>query len=254
MKRKIEISDSLQIFEVFYMQTSLSISASFHLHLSQKTDFTSDDLNLTSFKSFQLLNKPVVLIEASTKILEHSQYQSHPSTVSILYEQIPATIELAPEQSETEYIYITIIQPDSSDIEAKFREIHTNPENILQSHTNEWQKFWAEKRISVEGNENLSKSIDASLFALASALPSLNTSHSRARYYGLSPAGLGLNRTAEVYLGHSFWDTEIWMHPTILLLQPEWSELLLDYRHFMRNAAHDNAVKTGYKGYRLTIS
>lgn len=61
---------------------------------------------------------------------------------------------------------------------------------------------------------------------------------------------MGLNRDLEVYLGHSFWDTEVWMLPSILLLQPKWSAELLNYRYAMRTAARDNANKTGYKGYR----
>lgn len=241
----------MQSFANEYKQMSIYIAVPLRVRLFQTVDFNSDDLELKSSKSFEILNKPVVLIEASTKMVEHPLYQPQHSTVSILYEQIPTTIELPTQQTEIEYIFIAIIQRDSTKIEGKFREIHANPQNLLQSHTNEWRTFWSEKRISVDGNENLSNSLDASLYALASALPSLNTSHSRAQYYGLSPAGLGLDRTTEVYMGHSFWDTEVWMHPTILLLQPQWSEQLLNYRHLMRGAAHDNALKTGYTGYRF---
>lgn len=227
-----------------------SISATLQLHLSQKTNFNSDDLVKKSSKSSQILNKPVVIIEAQTKLVEDPLYQSNLSTVSILYEQVPSTIDLLPEQTETEYIWITLIERDSTDIEEIFKEIHENEQDLLKSHTNEWRQFWDEKRISAEGNVDLSNSIDASLFALASALPSLNTSTTRSRFYGLSPSGLGLDRASENYQGHSFWDTEVWMHPPILLLQPKWSEELLNYRHFLRDAAHDNAIKTGYKGTR----
>lgn len=193
------------------------------------------------------------LIEAATKILEDPMYQHNFSTVSILYEKIPPNIELLPDQNESEYIWIALIQCVSIDILKIYQEIKGNQNDLLQLHSNEWQQFWSARRISVEGNDELSKSIDASLFAIASALPSINASHPRKTYYGLSPAGLGLDRTAEVYQGHSFWDTEIWMHPIILLLEPKWSEELLNYRHFMRKTAHDNAIKTGYKGYRLLI-
>lgn len=203
-----------------------------------------------STKSSTIFNKSVTIVEASTKVLEDPIYQRDFSTVSMLYEKIPETIELLPAQNEVEFIWITLVQQNSSDIEEIFSKLHENSFDLLKTHTNEWQQFWTDKQISVEGNEELSNAIDASIYALASALPSLNTSRPRQIYYGLSPAGIGLSRDLEVYNGHSFWDTEIWMHPTILLLEPKWSKELLNYRHFMKETAHDNAVNTSYEGYR----
>lgn len=43
---------------------------------------------------------------------------------------------------------------------------------------------------------------------------------------------------------------KMWMHPPLLLLNPEWSQDLLDYRYRSRKAAADNANHTGYEGYR----
>lgn len=220
------------------------------MHLIKGNVSESVDLTIKSLKSLKISEKSVKIVEAFTNCVEDPLYQREHSTVSILYEDIPSIIELLPEQIETEFIWITLIQQNSSDIEKIFQELHENSFNLLKSHTNEWQKFWSEKRISIDGNEELSNAIDASVYALASALPSLNTSRPRRLFYGLSPAGLGLNRQLEVYNGHSFWDTEIWMHPVILFLQPEWSKELLNYRHILKETAHDNAVNTSYKGYR----
>lgn len=211
----------------------------------------SVDLLLKSSKLSKISDKSVTILEATTKILEDPIYQHDLSTVSVLYEQIPDIIELLPDQVSVEFVWIMLIQQNSSDIEKRFCELHKNSFDLLRIHTNEWQQFWEDKEITTEGNEELSNAIDASIYALASALPSLNTSQPRQTYFGLSPAGLGLKRDLEVYNGHSFWDTEIWMHPTVLLLEPQWSEELLNYRHFMRNTAYDNAVNTSYKGYRF---
>lgn len=52
------------------------------------------------------------------------------------------------------------------------------------------------------------------------------------------------------YQGHSFWDTEIWMHPPMLLLQPEWSKDLLNYRYNTRYAAEAHAQQTNFDGWR----
>lgn len=50
--------------------------------------------------------------------------------------------------------------------------------------------------------------------------------------------------------GHNFWDTEIWMLPPIMLMNPKWSEIILHYRTMMLNTARDNAILTGHKGAR----
>jgi trehalose/maltose hydrolase-like predicted phosphorylase len=56
---------------------------------------------------------------------------------------------------------------------------------------------------------------------------------------GLS--GLGYN-------GHIFWDSELWMYPSLLLLHPEIAKSLLEYRFERLEAARRNAFMHGYKG------
>lgn len=239
-------------FRAFFL-TFCSFSAKIQLYLTQENVNESDDLLIKSTKTSQIRNKTVIIVEASTKILEDPKYQREYSTVSILYEKIPNMIELLPDQTVVEFTWIMVIKQNVSDIENIFNELHQNAFDLLRTHTNEWQQFWTNKQLSTEGNELLSNAIDASIYGLASALPSLNSSRPREKYFGLSPAGLGLNRNLEVYNGHSFWDTEIWIHPTILLIEPEWSKELLNYRHFLRNTAEDNAVNTSYKGLRFCL-
>lgn len=190
-------------------------------------------------------------MKATTNEVEDPHYQHSFSTVSILHEEIPQFIKLLPEQNEAEFIWITIVQSTSSNIRETFQKMHEMRNNLLNMHTNEWQQFWNDNKITAVGNVQLSNAIQASIYALVASLPSLNTSAPRSRYYGLSPAGLGLDRQQEVYMGHNFWDTEMWMQPSVSLLEPAWSREQLNYRHFMREAAHDNANKTGYKGYRF---
>jgi trehalose/maltose hydrolase-like predicted phosphorylase len=56
---------------------------------------------------------------------------------------------------------------------------------------------------------------------------------------GLS--GLGYN-------GHVFWDTELWMFPPLLALQPTIAKSLLEYRFQRLAAARQNAFSHGYQG------
>lgn len=212
---------------------------------------TSDDITIKSTRSIKILDTLVTIIEASTSAVEDPLYQTHPASVSILYEKIPDTVQLMPDQNEANFIWITIVQTSKDDIVDEFRKIHENRQNLLTMHSNEWAKIWSEMQITAKGNTFLSNAIQASQFALISSLPSLNRSRSKSNFFGISPAGLGLDRKQEVYNGHSFWDTEIWMQPSILLFESEWSQQLLNYRHLMRHTAHSNAVNTGYQGFRF---
>lgn len=222
------------------------------LRLLHWEDANSDDLTIKSRRSVKIVDKLVTVVEASTNTVEDPLYQPNATTVSILYEKIPDAIQLLPDQIETNFIWITIVQSDANEIEHEFRKIHEIRNSLLTSHTNEWTKLWSEMKITAKGNNYLSNAIQASQFALVSSLPSLNRSRSKSTtFFGVSPAGLGLDRKQEVYNGHSFWDTEIWMQPSILLFESEWSQQLLNYRHLMRHTAHSNAVNTGYQGFRF---
>jgi trehalose/maltose hydrolase-like predicted phosphorylase len=56
---------------------------------------------------------------------------------------------------------------------------------------------------------------------------------------GLS--GLGYN-------GHVFWDTELWMYPALLVMQPRMARSMMEYRFQRLEAAKRNAFSKGYRG------
>jgi trehalose/maltose hydrolase-like predicted phosphorylase len=56
---------------------------------------------------------------------------------------------------------------------------------------------------------------------------------------GLS--GLGYN-------GHIFWDAELWMFPSILVMHPEMAKSMIEYRYERLQQAKHNAFAHGYKG------
>lgn len=230
------------------------ILESFQLRLTQQSGGDSEDLTIKLLNPKIVANKSVIVLDAMTTTLEYPPYNSELSNVSILYEKVPELIELQPGQIEFELTWLMVVGNNSMEVEQIFEQIQKlNSNDFYAMHTNEWHRFWQQNAITVDGDAKLSKAIQASLYALATSLPSLNTSQPRSIFYGLSPSGLGLGKLLTDYQGHSFWDTEIWMHPTILLLEPDWSKELLNYRYFMRNAARDNAIKTGYKGYRFVV-
>lgn len=221
------------------------------MKLSRKAGSASEDLSVQNIKRATTLNRTVYLMNATTIVSEDPNFQQELPNVYVLYENIPHKIELHLGEVYKKFVWITII--DSTDISdlSLFEQVHNDYERLFTLHTAEWKTFWNENSIIVDGNDGLSKSIQSSLYAIASSLPSLNNFRTREPFFGLSPSGLGLGGPKlEGYQGHSFWDTEIWMHPPILLLEPKWSEKLLNYRYMLRQTARENAENTSYKGLR----
>lgn len=107
---------------------------------------------------------------------------------------------------------------------------------LLDRHVAEWEKLW-KSDIVIEGDLQAQKAVRSALYHLYSFAR-------EGTAYSLSPMGLsGLG-----YNGHVFWDTELWMYPPILVLQPEIAKSILEYRFQRLPAARQNAFSHGYKG------
>ncbi len=109
-------------------------------------------------------------------------------------------------------------------------------ERLLKRHEEAWAKLW-ESDVIVEGDLQAQKDIRFAIYHLYSFAR-------KGTAYSLSPMGLsGLG-----YNGHVFWDTELWMYPPLLMLQPEIAKSLLEYRFERLEAAKQNAFAHGYDG------
>ncbi len=107
---------------------------------------------------------------------------------------------------------------------------------LLKRHRAAWDELW-KSDIQIGGNTDDARDVHFALYHLYS-FARAGTANS------LSPMGLsGLG-----YNGHVFWDTELWMYPPLLVLQPEMAKSLLEYRFQRLGAARDNAFKHGYRG------
>ncbi|EDQ89749.1 uncharacterized protein MONBRDRAFT_16873 [Monosiga brevicollis MX1] len=85
-------------------------------------------------------------------------------------------------------------------------------------------------RIEVDGNTTLAAIVNASLYGLMTALRGEVT-------YSTSPGGLATN----TYHGHTFWDVETWMWPTLNLFYPDIALSVLTYRSNRLGAAESIA-------------
>ena len=109
-------------------------------------------------------------------------------------------------------------------------------DRLLDRHRKAWDRIW-ESNITVEGSTDLTRDIRFALYHLY-AFARAGTA------FSLSPMGLsGLG-----YNGHVFWDTEMWMYPPLLIMQPEMARSLLEYRFERLDAAKQNAFAHGYDG------
>ncbi|HUH33017.1 MAG TPA: hypothetical protein VLZ28_03635 [Daejeonella sp.] len=109
-------------------------------------------------------------------------------------------------------------------------------DRLIKFHEQAWATLW-ESDIQIEGDPQAQQDVRSMLYHLYS--------FSRAgTAFSMSPMGLsGLG-----YNGHVFWDTEVWMYPALLVLQPEIAKSLVEYRFQRLEAARQNAFSHGYEG------
>ncbi|MEJ7821114.1 MAG: glycoside hydrolase family 65 protein [Chitinophagaceae bacterium] len=107
---------------------------------------------------------------------------------------------------------------------------------LLQFHNAEWDKLW-KSDIVIEGDDQSQLDIRSSIYHLYSFVRE-GTSY--------SPSPMGLSGLG--YNGHVFWDTELWMFPALLVLQPEMAKSMVEYRYERLKQAKHNAFAHGYKG------
>lgn len=109
-------------------------------------------------------------------------------------------------------------------------------DRLINFHNKAWDSLWTSD-IIIDGDAQAQQDVHSMMYHLYSF-----TREGTA--YSLSPMGLsGLG-----YNGHTFWDTELWMFPSILVLHPEMAKSLIEYRYQRLEAARRNAFSHGYKG------
>lgn len=109
-------------------------------------------------------------------------------------------------------------------------------ERLINFHTKAWEELW-KSDIIIEGDPQSQQDVHSMLYHLYS--------FSR-EGTALSPSPMGLSGLG--YNGHVFWDTELWMYPSILVLHPEIAKSLIEYRYQRLEAAKRNAFSKGFRG------
>ncbi len=110
-------------------------------------------------------------------------------------------------------------------------------DNLLNRHKQAWAELWNTGDIQIEGDLDAQQRVRFALFNLYS----YNRPETRE---SIAPMGL----SSQGYNGHIFWDSELWMYPTLLALQPDMAKSCLDYRLDRLGKAKQKATIYGYKG------
>jgi trehalose/maltose hydrolase-like predicted phosphorylase len=110
-------------------------------------------------------------------------------------------------------------------------------DKLLNRHKQAWAALWDTGDIQIDGDLEAQQRVRFALYNLYSYIrPETRQS--------IAPMGL----SSQGYNGHIFWDSELWMFPTLLALQPEMAKSCLDYRSDRLQKAKQKATIYGYKG------
>lgn len=110
-------------------------------------------------------------------------------------------------------------------------------DKVITNHKRAWSTLWESGDIEIGGDLEAQQRVRFALYNLYSYIR-------EGSRQSISPMGL----SSQGYNGHIFWDTELWMYPPLLVLQPQMAISCLDYRADRLQKAKLKAFVYGYKG------
>jgi trehalose/maltose hydrolase-like predicted phosphorylase len=109
---------------------------------------------------------------------------------------------------------------------------------VLDAHESAWAERHVCSDIEVEGDEQAQKALRFAIYHLNSAANPAD-----------DKVSIGARAlTGDSYLGHVFWDTEIYLLPFYTITWPEAARTLLMYRYHTLAGARAKAARMGYRG------
>jgi len=109
---------------------------------------------------------------------------------------------------------------------------------LLEKHARAWERRWTASDVVIEGDPAAQEEMRFALYHLIAAA---NPHDER-----VSIPARAL--TGDAYMGHVFWDTEVFLLPFYTFTWPEAARALLMYRYHTLPAARDKAVQFGCQG------
>jgi trehalose/maltose hydrolase-like predicted phosphorylase len=109
---------------------------------------------------------------------------------------------------------------------------------VLAAHEAAWDERWSASEVCIEGNDELQRGLRLAVYHLTSAV------NPEDDHVSIGARAL----TGDTYLGHVFWDTEIYLLPFYTATWPEAAQALLMYRFHTLASARAKAARLGFKG------
>ena len=128
--------------------------------------------------------------------------------------------------------------PAQAAAEIRRRSRRLGVRRLITAHVRRWAHRWRMSDIEIEGDEEAQRALRFAAYHLNSAA---NPDDER-----VSIGARGL--TGDAYMGHVFWDTEIFLLPFYIHTWPEAARALLMYRYRNLPAARSRALASGYRG------
>lgn len=107
--------------------------------------------------------------------------------------------------------------------------------SLLREHANAWHELWRSD-IAVGGSDDLQRTLHSDLFYLLE-----NSTADTA--WPVGACGFSSH-----YFGHVFWDNDLWVFPSLLLLHPARAKSLIQFRQRRLPQALARAAAHGYSG------
>ena len=126
--------------------------------------------------------------------------------------------------------------PFNDALRACAREYHHGIDYFLQGHISKWEELW-KNNIVIKGDELAQRDINVALYSLYSSII-------EGMDFSIPPCGL----SSDAWGAHIFWDSELWMYPALLVMQPKFAESMLKFRYNTREQCRKRALLNGYKG------
>lgn len=118
------------------------------------------------------------------------------------------------------------------------RALLAGPRRLLEEHERAWARRWAASDMVVVGDEYAQNALRFAIYHLLSAA---NPQDERVSIGARALTGDG-------YLGHVFWDTDIFLLPFYTFTWPEAARAMLMYRYRTLPGARAKAARLGYSG------
>lgn len=232
-------------------------------HFGDKAFEEEDNLVWTSVKPWGIENVTAYVLStvdfesSDSELLRHIDRTRGDATYSTFVSQNISTVAqswnflLQKDQHVTIYKFVGIASSDAFPQRAltTARNSANEARNLgwkalLKEHESAWDLTWETADIIVPGNDDLQTGIRASLFHVLTNIRPENEGRHGFTDSSISVGGL----SSDSYAGLVFWDSETWIYPSVLALQPEYASTINKYRTRLLPQAVQNAQLYNYSG------